>query len=176
MLIIGCLVNFQSDENYELKIEDFNLQKKLIDLLAKPDRESENIHEEFFALNEAYKRLIYESKHGSSSFDELDPKNDPRTRDYWEIRRRRQTPAEIKFEEDMNNKARERERTLLRRSAIALLLGVFFGTIFPALFIGGNDYQNDFSSGCQCEECLLKKVRQNPTLSHLTRKKEAPSP
>ena len=50
---------------------------------------------------------------------------------------------------------------------IALIIGVFFGTIFPALFIGGNDYDNGFDHGCQCERCLIKKLRDNPTMNHL---------
>ena len=116
---------------------------------------------------------MYESKHGTDSFDKLDPRNDPRKREYWEIRTRRQSQEEIKFEEMMANRAREKERALLRKIAVALALGIFFGTIFPAIFIGENDYENDFSHGCQCERCLLKKLRENPTIRHLKRSEKS---
>jgi len=134
--------------------------------------DSEATQAEFFELNEAYKRLMYESKHGTGSFDKTDPRNDPRTMEYWEIRKRRQSPGEIKFEQDMENRARERERRVIRRAGIALVIGVFFGTIFPALFIGQNDYEGGFSHGCQCDRCQLKKLRQNTTMTHLTRSKD----
>ena len=147
----------------------------LIGLLITYFRETqttETAQTEFLELNEAYKRLMYESKHGTDSFDKLDPRNDPRKREYWEIRTRRQSSEEIKFEEMMANRARDKERTLLRKIAVALVLGIFFGTIFPALFIGGQDYENDFSHGCQCERCLLKKLRDNPTIRHLKKSDE----
>ena len=138
--------------------------------------QSKEAQAEFFELNEAYKRLMYESKFGTDSFDRTDPRNDPRTREYWEIRTRRQSPKEIKLEEAMDNKNREREKMIIRKGLIGLLIGVFFGTIFPALFIGTDDYENDFSHGCQCDRCLLKKLRQNPTHSHLTRSNLKASP
>ena len=125
-------------------------------------------------MNEAYKRLIYESKHGTGSLDKSDPRNDPRRMEYWEIRKRRQSPTEIKFEKEMENRARDKERRIIRRAGIALAIGVFFGTIFPAIFIGDNDYENGFSHGCQCDRCQLKKLRQNPTLTHLTRSDDRP--
>ena len=112
---------------------------------------------------------MYESKYRTDSLDQLDPRNDPRRREYWEVRTRRQTPQEIKFEELMANRTRDRETKLLRRTAIALALGIFFGTIFPAIYIGGSDYENDFTHGCQCDRCLLKKLRDNPTMHHLKR-------
>jgi len=151
----------------EIKAAYFEKAKQL-----HPDANSSSENEvqnqtEFFELNEAYKRLMYESKYGTDSFDEMDPRNDPRSREYWEIRTRRRSPEEIKFEELMANKARDKERKIIRRGMIALIIGVFFGTIFPALFIGGNDYDNGFDHGCQCERCLIKKLRDNPTMNHL---------
>eukprot|EP00090_Calanus_glacialis_P047562 TRINITY_DN9939_c0_g1_i1.p1 TRINITY_DN9939_c0_g1~~TRINITY_DN9939_c0_g1_i1.p1 ORF type:complete len:235 (-),score=60.78 TRINITY_DN9939_c0_g1_i1:96-800(-) len=137
--------------------------------------DSEATQAEFFELNEAYKRLMYESKHGTGSFDKSDPRNDPRRMEYWEIRKRRQSPREIKFEEEMENKARDRERRVMRRAGLALAIGVFFGTIFPAVFVGQDDYENGFSHGCQCDRCQLKKLRQNPTITHLTRSNDRTS-
>jgi len=137
---------------------------------ANSSSQSDETKAEFFELNEAYKRLIYESKFGTDSFDKTDPRNDPRTRDYWEIRTRRQSPKEIKFEELMDKKNRTKEKKIIRRGFIGLCIGIFFGTIFPGIFIGTDDYQNDFTHGCQCERCLLKKLRQNrPTMAHLSR-------
>ena len=119
---------------------------------------------------------MYESKFGTDSFDKTDPSNDPRPREYWEIRTRRQSPEEMKFEEEIANRTRDRETRVLRRAGIALALGVFFGTIFPALFVGEDDYTNAFTRGCQCDRCLLKKLRQNPSMrTHLKRSDESKS-
>ena len=126
----------------------------------------------FYELNEAYRRLIYESKLGSASFDETDPRSDPRCPEYWDIRRRRQDPHKVKLEQEMENKAREKERALIRKAGLGLVLGVFFGTIFPALFIGESDYSNGLlASGCQCDNCLLERLRRQPRgmSSHLSR-------
>ena len=113
---------------------------------------------EFLELNEAYKRLIYESKHGTESFDQTDPKNDPRTREYWEIRRKApQTEAEINLEAAFNRKGRDKERKLIRSIGVFLAIGIFFGTIYPALFLGA-DTESYYRSGCQCDSCLLGQV------------------
>ena len=128
------------------------------------------VEEEFFELNEAYKRLIYESKYESGSYDKrgrfykyflkryqllfLDPRNDPRTHEYWDIRRRRQSPDQINFDDAFNNRARKKEKLLMRKGLIALALGVFFGTIFPAIFVG-SDTESYYRTGCECDSCIL---------------------
>jgi len=131
---------------------------------------------EFLELNEAYKRLIYESKYGTESYDKTDPRNDPRTREYWEIRKRTQSEEEINFEQVFNNKNRDKERALMRNCLIGLIISVFFGTIFPAIFLG-EDTENFYRTGCQCDNCILGKLRSNPTLkltrSSNTREREA---
>ena len=109
---------------------------------------------EFLELNEAYKRLLYESKHGTDSYDKTDPRNDPRTREYWDVRRRTQTDEQINVEAAFNNKNREKEKKIIRWAMLSLGVGVFFGTIFPAIFVGQEDYSR---SGCQCNNCILSK-------------------
>eukprot|EP00092_Neocalanus_flemingeri_P004599 GFUD01004955.1.p1 GENE.GFUD01004955.1~~GFUD01004955.1.p1 ORF type:complete len:229 (-),score=43.82 GFUD01004955.1:44-730(-) len=167
----------QNSTKEEIKAAYF-VKAKQLHPDAKSSGQSDESQAEFFELNEAYKRLMYESKFGTDSFDNTDPRNDPRTREYWEIRTRRQSPEEIKFEEAMDNKNRKREKWIIRRGLIGLAIGVFFGTIFPAIFIGTDDYENDLSNGCQCNRCLLKRLRQNPTVSnlHLTRSNLRSSP
>ena len=54
----------------------------------------------------------------------LDPRNDPRRPEYWDIRTRRQSQDQINFEEAFNNKARKKEKLLMRRAMIALALGL----------------------------------------------------
>ena len=111
---------------------------------------------EFLELNEAYKRLLYESKHGTDSYDEKDPKNDPRTREYWDVRRRTQTDEQIDIEAAFNNKNRAKEKKIIRWTMLSLGLGIFFGTIFPAVFVG-QDTEDYYRTGCQCNNCILSK-------------------
>lgn len=119
---------------------------------------TKSTEKEFLELNEAYKRLIYESKHGTDSFDQTDPRNDPRTREYWEIRRKApQTEAEINLEKLFNRKGRDKEKKLIRYAMIGLAIGVFLGTIYPALFLGA-DTESYYRSGCQCDSCLIGEI------------------
>ena len=126
--------------------------------------------------------MMYESKTGTDSYDRTDPRNDPRTREYWDIRRRTQTKEQIDFEKAFNHKSRTKERTLIRKAMLGLALGVFFGTIFPAIFLGA-DTETYYRDGCECDNCILSmvlivqiwfelslfsgKLRSNPTLTHL---------
>ena len=112
---------------------------------------------EFLELNEAYKRLLYESKHGTDSFDSTDPRNDPRQREYWDVRRRNQTDEQINVEAAFNNKNRAKEKKIIRYAMLSLGLGVFFGTIFPAIFVG-QDNEDFYRTGCQCHGCILSKL------------------
>jgi len=157
----------------EIKAAYFQKAKLLHpDSYGNSNKTSEN---EFLELNEAYKRLIYESKHGTDSFDETDPRNDPRTREYWEVRRKApQTEAEINLEEAFNRKGRDKEKKLIRSIMVFLAIGVFFGTIYPALFLGA-DNESYYRSGCQCDSCLLRKLRSNPTMSQIMRSQKSNS-
>jgi len=151
----------------EIKAAYFRKAKKL-----HPDSTISSARElnsaEFYELNEAYKRLMYESKYGTDQFDVHDPRNDPRNREYWDLRKRSQSQEEITLEEQMNNRNRTKERAIMWRGGIALLLGVFFGTIFPALFLGKEDYaDNPFTQGCKCDHCQLKKLEQTPGAAFL---------
>ena len=110
---------------------------------------------EFLELNESYQRLMYESKTGTDSYDKTDPRNDPRTREYWDIRRRTQTKEQIDFEKAFNHKSRTKEKTLIRKAMLGLALGVFFGTIFPAIFLGA-DTETYYRDGCECDNCILR--------------------
>ena len=63
------------------------------------------------------------------------------------------------------DKDRTKENLIIKRGVYGLLLGVFFGTVFPALFIGTEDYSSDPYSpgaGCQCDHCLLAKLHHSP--------------
>ena len=53
----------------------------------------------------------------------LDPRNDPRKPEYWDIRTRRQSQDQIKFEEAFNQQGRKKEKMLIRKGLIALALG-----------------------------------------------------
>ena len=137
----------------EIKAAYFEKAKKL-----HPDSHGVSKAEtEFFELNESYQRLMYESKTGTDSYDRTDPRNDPRTREYWDIRRRSQTKEQIDFEKALNHKNRTKEKTLIRKAMLGLVLGVFFGTIFPAIFIGA-DTETYYRDGCQCDNCILSMV------------------
>ena len=136
--------------------------------LLHPDssEQHEDTASEFKELNEAYRRLMYESKHGTSSFDPADPRNDPRTREYWEVRQRPPKSEEDRSRERLKeDKDRTKENLIIKRGVYGLLLGIFFGTVFPALFIGTEDYSSDPYSpgaGCQCDHCLLAKLQHSP--------------
>ena len=139
----------------EIKAAYFEKAKQL-----HPDSSTnrKNVSEnEFLELNEAYKRLLYESKHGTDSFDETDPRNDPRKREYWDVRRRNQTDEQINVEAAFNNKNRAKEKKIIRYAMLSLGLGVFFGTIFPAIFVG-QDNEDFYRTGCQCHGCILSKL------------------
>jgi DnaJ-class molecular chaperone len=176
----ACSVVYQYNEDYEklgvsttatkeeIKAAYFEKAKQLHpDSQTNQNKITEN---EFLELNEAYKRLLYESKHGTDSFDKKDPRNDPRTREYWDVRRRTQTDEQIDVEAAFNNKSREKEKKIIRWAMLSLGVGVFFGTVFPAIFVGQEDYSR---SGCQCDNCILRRIRANPTMtSHFIKGKQ----
>jgi len=151
----------------EIKAAYFDKAKKLHpDSSTTSDAESA----EFYELNESYKRLMYESKYGTDEFDENDPRNDPRKVEYWQIRRRILTKEEKELEDKRNEKNRNIEAVIIRRASIGLALGIFFGTIFPAIFIGKDDYSEDpfaYTEGCQCDYCQLKKLEHSPAGAYL---------
>ena len=65
-----------------------------------------------------------------------------------------------------------KEKKIIRWGLLSLGVGVFFGTIFPALFVGQEDYSR---SGCQCDNCLLSKLNnftKPPYPSHLYLRKD----
>eukprot|EP00088_Acartia_fossae_P001939 TRINITY_DN10761_c1_g1_i11.p1 TRINITY_DN10761_c1_g1~~TRINITY_DN10761_c1_g1_i11.p1 ORF type:complete len:253 (-),score=19.41 TRINITY_DN10761_c1_g1_i11:188-946(-) len=114
----------------------------------------------FIELKTAYERLINESKFGTSSYNASDPRNDPRNQAYWDLRRRPQKSEEEKQRERRAENARRgMERKIMKRGIIGVIIGIFFGTIFPALFIGDGP-QKEL---CNCEKCLLKRIRANPS-------------
>ena len=119
---------------------------------------------EFYELNEAYRRLVYESKHGTSEFDPEDPRNDPRCVEYWQIRKRTLSEDAIKAENERTTKEKTKEMVIIRRAISWLLIGVFMGTIFPAIFVGQDDYSDDpySTSGCQCKGCVLSRMERSP--------------
>jgi len=121
---------------------------------------------EFVEITEAYKRLLYESKIGTNSFTSNDPRNDPRKSEYWEIRKRKRSPEDIKVEEEVLRQRQARERSVLYKALFGLAIGVFFGTIFPALFVGDGEYKEM----CNCEKCLLKRIRSNPSTMYMLQK------
>ena len=54
----------------------------------------------------------------------LDPRNDPRRPEYWDIRTRRQSQDQINFDEAFNSRGRKKEKLLIRRGLFALALGL----------------------------------------------------
>ena len=100
---------------------------------------------EFQEVQEAYRRLVYGLKRSRGEVVEGDPRDDPRCREYWEMRRRCATKEQQEQEQAKEERDRRKEQVLLRRAAAGLLLGVFLGTIFPALFIGQEDYSAPYT-------------------------------
>jgi len=126
----------------------------------------------FIELTEAYKRLTYESKNtaqGLHNIDRTDPRNDPRQMEYWYTRRRQRTQEEVKAEEEASRRQTMKERVLVRKILLAVMVGIFFGTIFPAFFVG----QDDFVDGCLCDRCLLRRINSNPSTKYLLRNTRA---
>ena len=82
-----------------------------------PDIQGTKMSDHDFAeLNESYQRLLYEHKYGSDSYDKTDPRNDPRRKEYWEIRTRHRTTDDIDVEEALNGRGRDKEKKLIRNS------------------------------------------------------------
>ena len=147
----------------EIKAAYFTRAKQL-----HPDSAMEELTEkdkaDFYELNEAYRRLVYEAKHGTGDFDPKDPRNDPRCVEYWQIRKRTVSEETIKAENERTEKEKTKEMVIIRRATAWLLIGVFMGTIFPAIFVGQDDYSNDpySTSGCQCRGCVLSRMERSP--------------
>lgn len=95
---------------------------------------------EFQEVQEAYRRLVYSLRRSRGEVVEGDPREDPRCKEYWAMRRRCVTKEQQEQEEAKERRDKRKEQALLRRAAAGLVLGVFLGTIFPALFIGQEDY------------------------------------
>jgi len=131
-----------------------------------PDSSEEKDDARFIELTEAYNRLMYESKFGTGKILENDPRNDPRKPEYWEVRKRVKTEEDIKREQEIIQKNKIKEAALLRKSMLFLLIGVFFGTVFPALFVGDGDYKEM----CVCDKCMLERLRRNPSTTYMLTK------
>lgn len=132
-----------------------------------PDTSDAQDDKQFIELTNAYQRLIYESKYGR--IDQNDPRNDPRSAEYWDIRKRPQKSEEQKRREaEQDEKRRVQERAILRKMAVGIVLGLWFGTIFPALFVGSGEMANL----CVCDKCVLKRVRNNPATSYILKDME----
>jgi len=93
-------------------------------------------------------------------------RNDPRKPEYWEVRKRVKTEEDIKREQEIIQKNKIKEAALLRKSMLFLLIGVFFGTVFPALFVGDGDYKEM----CVCDKCMLERLRRNPSTTYMLTK------
>jgi len=127
-----------------------------------PDTSDIQDNRQFIELQNAYERLIYESKFGK--IHESDPRNNPQSPEYWDLRKRPpKSEAEKQKEQAYEEKRKIIEKQLLRRMAIGIVLGLWFGTIFPALFVGSGE-QVDL---CVCDKCILKRVRSNPSTSYI---------
>merc|ERR1712003_60640 len=122
--------------------------------------------EQFRELNDAYKRLLYEASFKEKGFDHSDPRNDPTKQEYWDIRRRSQTHKERQQEKEAERKMHEKDIELFRKIMLMLAVGIFFGTIFPALFIA-SDEEAAYNISCDCDKCLRAKMRHNPSSSYL---------
>lgn len=171
----ACTLIFQYNEDYEklgvattaskdeIKAAYFARAKQLHPDSAEGEL-TEKERTEFYELNEAYRRLVYESKHGTSDFDPEDPRNDPRCVEYWQIRKRTMSEEAVKSENERTKKEKTKEMVIIRRGIRWLLIGVFMGTIFPAMFVGQDDYSDDpySTSGCQCRGCVLSRMERSP--------------
>ena len=171
----ACSVVYQYNEDYEklgvsttatkeeIKAAYFARAKQLHPDSAEGEL-TEKDKADFYELNEAYRRLVYESKHGTSEFDPEDPRNDPRCVEYWQIRKRTVSEETRKAENDRIQQEKSKEKVIIRRATTWLLVGVFMGTIFPAMFVGQDDYSDDpySTSGCQCRGCTLSRMERSP--------------
>jgi len=131
-----------------------------------PDSSDQKDDTKFIELTNAYERLINESKYGTSSYDSTDPRNDPRCKEYWDLRKRPpKTEEQIQKERESKRRRKAQEKKMFRRMAVGIILAVFFGTIFPALFVG----QGEQVDMCVCNKCMLKRVRSNPSTVYVLR-------
>lgn len=171
----ACSIVYQYNEDYEklgvsttatkeeIKAAYFARAKQLHPDSAEGEL-TEKDKADFYELNEAYRRLVYESKHGTSEFDPEDPRNDPRCVEYWQIRKRTVSEETRKAENDRIQQEKSKEKVIIRRATTWLLVGVFMGTIFPAMFVGQDDYSDDpySTNGCQCRGCTLSRMERSP--------------
>jgi len=131
-----------------------------------PDSSDEKDDARFIELTEAYNRLMYESKFGTGQIPDNDPRNDPRKPEYWDLRKRVKSEEDIRREQEIIMQNKIKEKALIRKSLIFLLVGVFFGTIFPALFVGDGEYKEM----CVCDKCMLERLRRNPSTTYMLTK------
>ena len=84
--------------------------------------------------------------------------------EYWQIRKRTVSEETRKAENDRIQQEKSKEKVIIRRGTTWLLVGVFMGTIFPAMFVGQDDYSDDHYStnGCQCRGCTLSRMERSP--------------
>jgi len=95
-----------------------------------------------------------------------DERNDPRKPEYWDLRKRVKSEEDIRREQEIIMQNKIKEKALIRKSLIFLLVGVFFGTIFPALFVGDGEYKEM----CVCDKCMLERLRRNPSTTYMLTK------
>jgi len=117
------------------------------DSLQRPEN-----NKEFISLNEAYNRLTFDHK---SIRDLNDPRNDPHTREYWNLRYTEKTEEQKRAEEKFDKESLEKDTKMVQKIGVGLLMAVFFGKIFPALFL----FQDD--DECRCNKCKQNQVELN---------------
>lgn len=130
----------------EIKTAYYEKAKLLHPDLGNPGDNSQ----EFLNLNESYRRLTFDNK---SSLD--DPRNDPHFHEYWTLRYRTKSEEEKRLDQELDKKHSLYDMKMIRQIAIALLFAIFFGKIFPALFLF-QDEQN-----CNCTRCTKNKQEQD---------------
>jgi len=136
-----------------------------------PDSSDEKDDARFIELTEAYNRLMYESKFGTGQIPDNDPRNDPRKPEYWDLRKRVKSEEDIRREQEIIMQNKIKEKALIRKSLIFLLVGVFFGTIFPALFVGDGEYKEM----CVCDKCMLERLRKSIHYIHADKRSKEKS-
>jgi len=163
-------------EAYFLKAKEFH-----------PDTNSGDDTATFLKINEAYKRLMHEKSNEGKpinqhqKYSQSDPRmrdfyqhgnpfGDPGSREYWEMRNRRNDARE-QFEEEMKWKQRAREANLI--ASLRTIFVAYFVTMAVVMIMSRANVASPdggYLAGCRCEKCILQERRNNPGTTQIVKK------
>jgi len=142
----------------EIKTAYYNKAKEL-----HPDTNTSGSGDEveFLKLTESYKRLMFDySLEGNS-------RNDPRTREYWEMRRRHRSEEDLMRDAKRDEEDSLRNTAIVRKMAFALFLALLMGKVYPAMYLF-----SDEQSACSdksCQKCRMSDDRRMITNLNLVK-------